>query len=256
VLKHRLTGFTRALVLVAMLAALMSTLSGTLHGVGSALFVRDIYQNVLRPAARDRELIFVAYAATVVIVALGFYVGLGARSLNHLWAWLMIGFSAGVFAPRLLRLYWWRCNAWGCAAGIAAGGGAAVIQRLLWPDLAEWLIFVLTAGLGLIATLLVSMLTRPAPADVVRAFYRRTRPFGAWGPFWRELPAEEKKAWRAEHRHDQCALPFALLTQVTLFLVPMQLVVHAYAQFWLTLPWFLLGIAGLYVFWWRALPRA
>ena len=256
VLKHRLTGFVRALVLVAMLAALMSTLSGSVHGVGSALFVRDIYQNLLRPKAGNRELIFAAYAATFGIVIAGFWVGLGARSINHLWTWLMIGFLAGGFAPKILRLYWWRCNAWGCAAGIAAGGLMAVVQRWQWPDLSEFKIFALTVGAGLAGVLVGSLGTPPTPADIVRRFHRQTRPFGWWGPFWRELAPAEQATWRREHRNDQRALPFALLAQITLFLLPMQLVLHAFSEFWLTLPWFVVGVGGLYWFWWRNLPVA
>lgn len=254
VIKHSLSPGVRGLVLVAMLAAMMSTLSGNVNGVGSAMFVRDIYQNLLRPRAGNRELVFASYGATVGIVLVGFYLGLAARNINHLWAWLMMGFAAGAVAPKLLRLYWWRCNAWGCAAGIATGGLAAVVQRAFWPELAEWKIFLLTAGLGFAAVIVVSLCTPATPAVQVRAFYRRTRPFGWWGPFWRELPAAEQAVWRREHRNDQLALPFVMLGQITLFLLSMQVVLHAWRDFWVTLPLFGIAVLGGYWFWWRHLP--
>jgi Na+/proline symporter len=256
VMKHSLLPGIRGLVLVAMLAAMMSTLSGTVNGVGSAMFVRDIYQNILRPHARNRELIFASYGATAGIVIIGFYLGLAARNINHLWGWLMMGFAAGALAPKLLRLYWWRCNAWGCATGIGVGGSAAVVQRLWWPELAEWKIFLVTLGLGFLGVVVGSLCTAATATDTVRAFYRRTRPFGLWAPFWKELSPSEKIVWRKEHRGDQIALPFTLLAQITLFLLPMQLVLHAYVDFWKTLPLFGLGAAGMYWFWWRNLPRA
>ncbi len=248
VLKHSLSPGIRGLVLVAMLAAMMSTLSGTVNGVGSAMFVRDIYQHILRPHARTRELMLASYGATIGIVIVGFYLGLAARNINHLWGWLMMGFAAGAVAPKLLRLYWWRCNAWGCATGIAVGGTAAVVQRMWWPELTEWKIFLLTAGLGFVGVIVGSLLTPATDTDTVREFYRRTRPFGLW------LPAASQTAWRKEHRSDQIALPFTLLAQITLFLLPMQLVLHAFADFWKTLPLFGLGAAGMYWFWWRNLP--
>jgi hypothetical protein len=254
VLKNSLSPGVRGLVLVAMLAAMMSTLSGTVNGVGSAMFVRDIYQNLFRPRAGNRELIFAAYAATAGIVVVGFYFGLGARSINHLWGWLMMGFAAGALAPKLLRLYWWRCNAWGCAAGIALGSTAAVVQRLCWPELVEWKIFLFTGGAGFAGVIVGSLCTRATADDIVRRFYRQTRPFGFWKPFWKELSAAEQGEWRREHRNDQIALPFALLAQITLFLLPMQLVLHAFGDFWKTLPCFLVGAAGMYWFWWRNLP--
>lgn len=256
VLKNSLPAGLRGIVLVAMLAAMMSTLSGQVNAVGSAWLVRDLYQNFLRPAARDRELIFASYGATAGLIGAGFYLGISADSINEVWAWLMMGFGAGAVAPKLLRLYWWRCNALGCAAGLACGGGAAVALRLGWPHLVEWKQFLLSSGCGLLGAILGSLATAPTPAEHTRNFYRRTRPFGLWGPFWRELPVVEQRAWRREHRADLAALPFALLTQVTLFLLPMQIVLHAHASVGQTLPWFIVGVGGMYWFWWRHLPAA
>lgn len=256
VMRHSLPSGLRGLVLVAMLAAMMSTLAGQVNGVGSAMFVRDIYQNFLRPKAQNRELILAAYAATAGIVGIGFYMGVSARSINHLWGWIMMGFGAGALAPRLLQLYWWRCTAWGCAAGIAAGGGGAIVQRLLWPEMVEWQQFLLSGSLSLAGVIIGSLCSTPPAVETVRRFYRQTRPFGLWRPFRLELSSTEQIAFRREHRHDQAALPFTILAQITLFMLPMQLVVHAFGAFWKTLPFFLVGAAGMYWFWWRHLPAA
>ena len=59
---------------------------------------------------------------------------------------------------------------------------------------------------------------------------------------------------KREHRNDIVAVPFALLWQVTMFLLPMQLVIKSYTAFFNTLPLFLIGAAGMYQFWWKALP--
>jgi hypothetical protein len=63
-----------------------------------------------------------------------------------------------------------------------------------------------------------------------------------------------RERMRRENRNDLLAVPFVLLWQVTLFLLPMLLVIKAYATFLQTLPWLLLGTAGMYWFWWRNLP--
>jgi hypothetical protein len=47
-----------------------------------------------------------------------------------------------------------------------------------------------------------------------------------------------------------------MLWQVTMFLLPMQLVVKSYGAFWTTLPFFLVSLAGMYWYWWRNLPPA
>lgn len=256
VVRSSLPSGLRGFVLVAMLAAMMSTLSGQVNSVGSAMFVRDIYQNLFRPRAGNRELIAASYAATAGIVGVGFYMGVSARSINDLWGWIMMGFGAGALAPKFLRLYWWRCTAWGCATGIALGGASAIGQRLLWPGMVEWQQFLLTGGIGFAGVVIGSWCSPATDAATVRRFYRRTRPFGWWKPFWKELDAAEQGAVRREHRGDVAALPFVLLAQIALFMLSMQIVVHAYDAFCATLPCFLLGAAGMYWFWWRRLPAA
>lgn len=253
VLLHSLPTGLKGFVLVAMLAAMMSTLAGSVNSVGSAMFTRDIYQRFLRPAAGNRELIAAAYLATLTIVGIGFYMGLTARSINHLWGWIMMGLGAGAIMPRLLRLYWWRCTAAGCAIGIATGAAAAVFQRFFWPDLVEWQQFVWSTGLGLLGVVIGSLVTAPPPAEDLKRFYTTTRPFGLWGPLRNALPPAQREATARENRRDIIALPFALITQVTLFLLPMQLVIHAFDSFLLTLPLFLVGVGGL-VWWWRRQP--
>ena len=130
-----------------------------------------------------------------------------------------------------------------------------MLQRLLWPDLVEWQQFVWSTGLGLLGVVLGSLLTSPPPEEDLRRFYQTTRPFGLWGPLRATLAPAQRAATDEENRRDLLALPFALITQVTLFLLPMQFVIHAFDSVLLTLPLFLLGVGGL-VWWWRGQPSA
>lgn len=245
----------RGILLVAMFSAMMSSKNGTVN-TASALFVRDIYQNALRPKARNFELILTSYISTLSIVAAGFYFGIAAGSINDLWGWIIMSFNAGALAPGVLRLYWWRCNAWGMFGGLALGGIGAVAQRIYAPTMPEWESFVIMTSLSFTGTILISLLTAPTPIATLRNFFRTTRPFGLWGQMMRELPAAQQQALRKEHRTDILTVPFALLTQVTLFLMPMQIIIKTYSTFWRTLPLFLIGMTGLYFFWWRPLPAA
>ncbi|MHB9037246.1 MAG: sodium:solute symporter family transporter [Armatimonadota bacterium] len=243
----------KGLILVAMFAAMMSTFTSTVNGA-SAFFVKDIYQNLFRPRAGNRELISMSYLSTLVLVAAGFLMGIAATSINDLWGWLIMGLTAGGLAPGLLRLYWWRCNAWGIAGGILLGGLGAVLQRVFAHNMQEWHQFVLMTSLSFVGTLLGSLLTPPTTMDKLRHFYRTTRPFGIWGPVKATFSTEEQKELTKEHKDDIIAVPFVMLWQVTMFLLPMQLVIKAYSSFWQTLPLFLVGATGMYFFWWRKLP--
>jgi len=254
VLLRDLPAGLRGLLLVAMFAALMSTFTGTVNGAG-ALVVRDLYQVLLRPRAGQRELILVSYLSTIGIVLGAFYMSAAAKSINDIWGWLIMGLGAGGLAG-LLRFYWWRCNAWGMVGGLALGGIGAVLQRLYYPDMVEWQQFLLMGGLSFLGTIGGSLLTPPTDMQRLAHFYRTTRPFGWWGPVRATFAPEQQRELAREHRNDIIAVPFALLWQITLFILPMQLVIRAYDSFWRTLPLFLVAVAGLYYFWYRNLPAA
>ena len=65
---------------------------------------------------------------------------------------------------------------------------------------------------------------------------------------------EVRQAMRREHVRDIVSVPFALLWQITLFLLPMQAMVRSWHEFQVTLAVFLLCSAGMYWFWYRNLP--
>lgn len=252
VLAHKIPSGIKGLVLIAMLAAMMSTHTGFVNSAG-AFFVKDIYQNFLRPKADNRELMIASYLSTFAIVALAFLFGISAANINSLFGWLIMGLISGQLAPMILRLYWWRCNAWGVIVGTLVGNAGAIAQRLVSPEMPEIWQFILASTLSFGGTITGSLLTTPTPRPVLENFYRTTRPFGFWGPFRELFQGRDRIAIDRENRRDVITVPFALLWQVTLFLLPMQLVIKSYDSFWLTLPLFLVGLAGMYVFWWKPL---
>jgi Na+/proline symporter len=244
----------KGLIVVAMFAAMMSCKNGLMNGA-SALFVKDIYQNFFRPRAANRELIIASYASTLGIVLVGFFFGVAATNINTLWGWIVMSLSAGQIGPQVLRLYWWRCNAWGMIAGTLLGILGAVTQRLMAPQMSEPTQLVLMTAISFGGTIVGSLLTAPTPREVLVNFYRTTRPFGWWGPLRGEFQGAVRAAIDRENRNDLLTLPFALLWLVTLLLLPMQLVIQSYATFFRTLPLFLVAVTGMYYFWWKPLMK-
>jgi hypothetical protein len=68
-----------------------------------------------------------------------------------------------------------------------------------------WAGFSIIFGLGWIAILTATLLTRPESMDVLRKFYRDVQPIGFWGPVQAELPAEERESIRAHGRAEVLA---------------------------------------------------
>jgi len=252
VIANTLPSGLRGFILIAMIAAMMSTLTTGLNQA-AAVAVKDIYQNLFRPLASQRELISVSYCVSILLVASGFWMGINASSINDLWGWVMIGLTSGWIAPLALRLYWWRCNAWGIIYGTSIGGAAAIVQRLFFPATVEWMQFIIISAFSFAGTIIGSLYTKPTPQDVLENFYRTTRPFGLWAPLKNSLPTEQRAHLAEEHRQDLLAIPFFLVAQITLFLLPMQIVIHSYSAFWYTLPLFIIGAAGVYKYLWRRL---
>ena len=244
----------RGLILIAIIAASMSTFDTSVNTT-AGYFVRDIYQAYIRPKASNRELIFSSYTISIILVLAGFMMAFTIRSINDIWAWLIMGLGSGLSTALMLKFYWWRFNGEGFAIGTLVGMIAAIVQRFLFPDIVEWRQFILVSGLTLMAIIITTLLTSKTDEKVLRHFYKTTRPFGLWKPYKKLLPPDERKAMELEHRNDLLSLPFILLAQIALFLMPMQLIIHTYQTFWITFVIFMISVGGIYWFWYRNLPQ-
>lgn len=187
----------RGLLVTAMLAAYMSTVSTQLNW-GASYLINDVYRPYLRPGAGDRHYVAASRAASILIMLLG---GLVALRLGQVTAALdlLLSIGAGTGLVLILRWYWWRVNAWSeissmvaaaavsmwlrygvGPAGIGLGDSPRDVQLFF-----AWSMVVTTAVVTLV-WLLVTWLTPPADRDTLVAFYRRTRP-GRRG--WRPIAA-------------------------------------------------------------------
>jgi len=178
----------RGVVVAGLMAAALSTFDSTLNA-GASYWVRDIYQRYLHPEAGQRQLVRQGRLATAVLAALGAAAGLAAHNIDAVWSWITGPLSAGLFAPVLLRWYWWRFNGYGFAASTAAGLTVAVGLKLSGVQLPLYLSFPLAWSVSLLVGIVVSLVTSPAVREVLDRFYARIRPFGLWGPVSRRSPA-------------------------------------------------------------------
>jgi len=243
----------RGLIMISLIAAGMSTIDVTINKAVS-FFTKDIYQRYLRPNAAHKELMTATYIFTITLVAVSFILTYTVKSINDIWGWITMGLCSGLAVPSLLKMYWWRFNGGGFAIGTIAGCVSAVVQRLFWPQLPEqWQFIWLTFFAG-ICSIVGTYLTMPTDRKVLENFYRTTRPFGFWAPLIHILPENVRAKMKREHRNDLLAVPFVGTWLVTMFLMPMQLMIRQYRAFYISLALFVVSVIFIYIFWYKNLP--
>lgn len=207
----------RGLVLAAMLAAAMSTFDSTINA-GASYVMRDLYQP-WRKSAGERELVWVGYAASAVLVGAGVVLALSlGSSVLGVWVSIVMLLFPAFMVPFALRWFWMRFNGPGFALGIAGGFAAALWFSLTDP--AGWneaTRFLAISGVSAVVSVVGTYLTRPVDRAHLQAFYQRIRPFGFWPAAWRS-------AHRAEHRAELGLMVAALVWQILTFLLPMGMV--------------------------------
>ncbi len=238
----------RGFIVIAFVAAAFSSFNSSVNSA-AAYFTRDMYQRFFRPEAKTRELIFASYLFICCLVLASYFFAYNFRSITHVWGWIVMGLGGGLAIPSMLKFYWWRYNGSGFAIGTSVGILAAFAEINLFPHLLEWQQFILVGSVSLTATIIGTLLTSPVEDQVTMDFYRTTRPFGFWRPYKTRLEPAIRRSMEREHRNDIMAVPFTLGWQLSLFFLPMQLMISDYKQFTFTLGLFVLCLLGMYKFW-------
>ena len=143
----------------------MSTLSCQLLVCSSAL-TEDFYRGFVRPAASERELVWVGRAMVALVALVAIFIARDPDSrvlglVSYAWA----GFGAAFGPVVLLSLFWRRMNGWGALAGIVVGAATVI----LWKQYADSALYEIVPGFiaGGLAAIVVSLATRAPSAAVL-----------------------------------------------------------------------------------------
>jgi len=249
VLREYLPAGIRGLVLAGLVAAFMSTFSSTVNS-GAAFIVRDLWQPIFRPNADESQLVRSSYWATILIVVAGILIGARAESINQIWTWIMMALTTSIIVPSVLRWYWWRLNGWGYAAGVF--GGVIATFAMLAVETADYTTFLVICLGSLIPSIVVSYMTPAVDSHTLGEFYREIRPFGFWRPVAMHCEKKRSPSDSVKRSLFNAAIGTAGLTG--LYLGPMYLVGHWYAQAAVWAAIFVLCLITLYFTWYRFLP--
>lgn len=184
------------LVVASIIAAYMSTI-GTHLNWGSSYFVNDFYKRFLKPDASEKQMVAVGRVTTLLLMIIAGFLSLfvldnATQAFNIL---LLSGAGSG--AIYLLRWYWWRINA---ITEISAMVVATIVAFVLVLGVDDATVatevldgftmkLLITVAIVTVTWLTATLVTRPEPKEVLRRFYRITKP---GGPGWKRVVEEAR----------------------------------------------------------------
>lgn len=169
--------FLAGVLLSAILAAAMSTADSQLLASSSA-FASDVYKPVFRKNASDKEMLWAGRIIVIVISLAAFFIANdpNCKGIMALVECAWAGFGAAFGPVILLALYWKRLTYSGAVAGISVG---FVVDALWYAFLSgKTNIYEIVPGFfcGLIAAVVVSLLSKAPSAEVQKLFDEFNQP--------------------------------------------------------------------------------
>ena len=161
------------LVLTAVLAAIMSTMSSQLLAVSTSL-IEDLWKIFAKKSPSQSMLINLSRTAVVLIAVVATLLALNPNdSILGLVGFAWAGFGAAFGPLVLLSLYWKRLNSNGALAGMVAGAFVTIAWGM--SPLSD-VLYELVPGFAtsLVLTVAVSLLTREPSAEVREEFDKAT----------------------------------------------------------------------------------
>ncbi|MDN4606403.1 sodium/proline symporter PutP [Sporosarcina highlanderae] len=163
--------FIAGIMLAAVLAAVMSTISSQLIVTSSAL-IEDLYKAVIKSDASDKQYVFLGRMAVLVVSLIAMALAWpNKESILKLVSFAWAGFG-GAFGPIiLLSLYWRKLTATGALWGMVTGaitvgvwGNIEFLSKSLYEIVPGFLVC-------LVVTYVVSMMTYRPNAEIDKEFY-------------------------------------------------------------------------------------
>jgi len=229
-------------ILAGLLAAFMSTYSGTVN-CGASYIVNDVYKRYINSNAPAKKYVWMSYISSFLLVVLGIVFGFLSESINSVTQWIVAGLWGGYTAPNILKWYWWRLNGYGYFGGMVVGMAAALIFPQLFPGQNVLFglefniaVFPFILALSAVASVIISLLTKPDEEQMLKEFYKRVRPWGFWKPI-HEMVAQENPEFRANtaFRRDVINVAVGIVWQITLTLIPIYLVIRQFKSMLVTI---------------------
>ncbi|MDR7192985.1 sodium/proline symporter PutP [Luteimonas terrae] len=156
------------IILAAILAAVMSTLSSQLL-VCSSVLSEDLYRGLFRKQASQRELVWVGRLSVLLVALIAIFMARDPDSrvlglVSYAWA----GFGSAFGPVLLLALFWKRMTANGAIAGMLTGAAMVIFWKEIMVNRMDAELYEIIPGFlsATVAIVAVSLLGRAPSAEV------------------------------------------------------------------------------------------
>jgi len=183
----------KGLLIASFFAAFFSTIDTHLN-LSASYLVNDLYRRFVRKDASEKHYVLASRLAVILMAGIVTVVALQMTSILDALKFkgeLMAGFGLAV----VLRWYWWRINAWSEIAAMTSSVVCSIVLRTtgigvkplaafmgidpVHGDLFPARILIIVA-VSVVATLVVTLVTRPVDRKKLVAFYEKVKPGGLW----------------------------------------------------------------------------
>ena len=220
-------------LLAGLLSAFIGTFAGTLNAT-QAYMVNDIYLKYINPKASNQTITKVNYLSGIVIVAVSIILGIFAEDINSVLQWLVSGLFGSYVAANVLKWHWWRFNGSGYFWGMVSG----LIPALIFPKLIGGLdlyYFPYLLVISFVGSIVGTFLAPATEKTYLMEFFRKVRPWGAWGPIRRAVENNHPDfVYDATPWRDWFNVAIGIVWQATLMICPMYLVLAEWTGFWIS----------------------
>ena len=185
----------KGLMLIALLAAYMSTISTQLNW-GTSYIINDLYKRFIKKEnsnnvqTSNKHYVLISRITTIIIMFFGLYITTLITSISGVWIFL-IECGAGLGLVLILRWFWWRINAWSEISATIVPYIVYAISKFVFnlefPDS-----FFITVAFTTFIWLIVTFLTTNKNIASLEIFCKKVKPYGNWRVIKNYTPSSNK----------------------------------------------------------------
>jgi solute:Na+ symporter, SSS family len=266
------------ITVAGLLAAFMSNFAATVNAAPPYI-VNDIYRRFINPKASEKTCVRLSIASSLTIVVIGICIGWFITSINNVVGWITAALWGGYAAANVIKWYWWRFNGYGYFWGMMTGILSALVLPFVFPaelqaalhndpvlpGLVRDFMTLPTALVCFPAILLISvigcfagsLLSKPESDAVLKTFYKKTRPWGFWGPILKKVQAEDPSFKpNPDFVRDMFNVAVGIVWQTSLVAMPIYFVIREYDRAEIAAAIVAATSLTLYLTWFRHLTTA